>query len=69
MMNETARFTEIDVVAAKHLSTGEPLPGDNYLFDDLIEQVGGAWAEMSAADAYQILLTWRRRHHPESLSR
>ena len=63
MTDETTRFAEIDVVAGKYLSAGKPLPGDNYLFDDLIEQVGGAWAEMPAAAAYPLLLKWRREHH------
>ena len=33
MTDETTRFAEIEVVAAKYLSAGKPLPGDNYLYD------------------------------------
>ena len=63
MTDEATLFAQIDVVAANYLSAGKPLPVDNYLYDDLIE-VGGVWAEVSAADAYQLLLNWRRKHHP-----
>ena len=63
MTDEATLFAQIDVVAAKYVSAGKPLPVDNYLYDDLIE-FGGVWAEISAADAYQILLNWRRKYHP-----
>jgi len=63
MIDESAYFAQIDSVAAKYLSAGKELPIDNYLYDDLIEQVGGEWAEMPASKAYQLLAAWRRAHH------